>query len=237
MKQDRALPNINNHKRLAAYLSLLLLCPSRRCRSNPKHRIRLSLKEYPPQDPPGGVELPSNPLLNVVPLSLEAALEWTLSCNPDLVALRQNINVSADALEVARRFPTSLNPTVSVDVRPWVFERGADQNVDQIAPQISVSWMQPLEFGHRTAYRTSIAQAAYSQTTWTIFQNELLSMVQTYRLHQMGIYRHEKYRIAVELAEFNQRLVQALTRQMQANQISAADVVLAEVETKQRSSM
>jgi outer membrane protein, heavy metal efflux system len=186
----------------------------------------------PMPGPIGGNEQPSDPTANVTPLTLQAALEWTLSCNPDLVALRQNLNVSADALEVARQFPTSLNPTVSVDVRPWVFERNTSGNVERIPDAISLSWMQPIEFGHRTAYRTSIAYAAYSQTSWTILQNELMALVQTYRLHQTGVYRHEKYRIAVELADFNQRLLQALKRQLQANQIPAADFVLAEVENQ-----
>ena len=92
--------------------------------------------------------------------------------------------------------------------------------------------MQPIEFGHRIAIRTSIASAAYSQTRWTILQNELMALVQTYRLHQGAVYRREKYRIAVELADFNQRLLEALKRQLQANQIPASDVVLAEVENQ-----
>jgi len=198
----------------------------------PKTTAPVTIEVTPAPNPMGGNDRPPDPPASVIPLTLQAALEWTLSCNPDLVAIRQNLNVSADALEVARRFPTSLNPTVSLDVRPWVFERAADQSIDQLATLVSVSWMQPLEFGHRTALRTSIARAEYSQTRWSILQNELLALVQTYRLHQAGVYRHEKYRIAVELADFNQRLLQALKRQMQANQISAADVVLAEVENQ-----
>ena len=122
----------------------------------------------PVPSPVRGGEPPPGPPARFIPLTLQSALEWTLSCNPDLVAIRQNLNVSADALAVARQFPTSLNPTVSVDLRPWVFERGTDQKIDQLATQVSVSWMQPIEFGHRTAYRTSIASAAYSQTRWTI---------------------------------------------------------------------
>ncbi len=175
---------------------------------------------------------PPLPPADLTPLNLETALEWTLSCNPDLITIRQNLNVSADAVAVARRFPTSLNPTVSVTLQPWVFERGVDQSVNQLATLVYVSWMQPLEFGHRTAIRTSIATAAYSQTRWTILQNELMALVQTYRLHQGGVYRREKYGIAVELADFNQRLLEALKRQMQANQIPASDVVLAEVENQ-----
>jgi outer membrane protein, heavy metal efflux system len=167
-----------------------------------------------------------------IALTLETALDWTLHCNPDLVIIRKNLDVSAEAVAVARRFPTSLNPTVSLDVRPWVFERNSAGSIDQLATLVSVAWMQPIEFGHRVAIRTSIAYAAYSQTSWTILQNELLAMVQTYRLHQGAVYRREKYRIAVELAEFNERLLAVLRRQLEANLIPAADVVLAEVENQ-----
>ena len=190
------------------------------------------VEPIPSPQPMGGDAQPPLPPANLTPLNLETALEWTLSCNPDLVTIRQNLNVSADAVAVARRFPTSLNPTVSVTLQPWVFERGVDQSINQLATLVSISWMQPIEFGHRNAIRTSIASAAYSQTRWTILQNELMALVQTYRLHQGGVYRREKHRIAVELADFNQRLLEVLKRQLQANQIPAADVVLAEVENQ-----
>ena len=168
----------------------------------------------------------------VTPLTLEAALDWTLHCNPDLVTIRKNLDVSAEAVAVARRFPTSLNPTVALDVRPWVFERNSVGSIDQLATVVNLTWMQPIEFGHRVAIRTSIASAAYSQTSWTILQTELMALVQTYRLHQGAVYRREKYRIDVELAEFNERLLAVLRRQLEANLISAADVVLAEVENQ-----
>jgi len=40
-------------------------------------------------------------------LSLSDTLQRTLSSNPELVARRKNLQVSAEAVEVARRFPTS----------------------------------------------------------------------------------------------------------------------------------
>jgi outer membrane protein, heavy metal efflux system len=176
----------------------------------------------------GGAALPET----AAPLSLQTALEWTLSANPDLIALRQNFRVSNDALAVARSFPMSLNPTVSLTLQPWTFERMPGQGVEQLATLFSVSWQQPIEIGHRTEYRTAIAQASFSQTRWNILQAELLAMVQTYRLHQAAAYRYRKYSIATRLAEFNERLLQALERQLQANRVSAADVVLAKVENQ-----
>ena len=77
-----------------------------------------------------------------------------------------------------------------------------------------------------------MAQAAFSQTQWNLLQSELAAVVQTYRLHQTASYRREKLRIAGQLAEFNGKLVQTLGRQQEANQATAADVALAEVESQ-----
>ncbi len=53
-------------------------------------------------------------------ISLQAALYGAITSNPDLVTLRQGnaIAASAEAVEVARHFPTTLNPTVWIDYRP-----------------------------------------------------------------------------------------------------------------------
>jgi cobalt-zinc-cadmium efflux system outer membrane protein len=58
----------------------------------------------------------------------------------------------------------------------------------------------------------------------------LLALVQTYRLFETAAYRRERLRVATELAEFNDKLFQALKRRLEVNPASAADVALAEVE-------
>jgi len=174
--------------------------------------------------------LPAAPLRT--PLDLETALQWTLSSNPDLVALRQNLCVSAAAVAVARQFPMSLNPTVSIDLQPWTFEHNTGQGSRRLDTLVSVSWMQPIEFGHRISHRTAIAQAVYSQTQWNILQAVLLALVQTYKLHQTATYRREKLGVARQLAEFNVQLLQTVRRQMEAGQVAPPDLVLAEVENQ-----
>lgn len=165
-------------------------------------------------------------------LDLETALRWTLSSNPDLVALRQNLHVSAAAVAVARRFPMSLNPSVSIDARPWTFERNIGQGARPLETDVTVSWLQPIEFGNRTAHRLSIAEATYNQTQWNILQAELLALVQTFRVHQTALYRQEKLGVARRLAEFNVQLFQTVRRQMDAGQAPVTDLVLAEVENQ-----
>jgi cobalt-zinc-cadmium efflux system outer membrane protein len=61
-------------------------------------------------------------------------------------------------------------------------------------------------------------------------QAELLALVQTYRAYHTAVYRRDKLEVAQELAKLNSQLVQALRRQLEANQVPAADVLLTEVE-------
>lgn len=184
-----------------------------------------------PSDLPGGS------------LTLEAALYGAITRNPDLVALRQGNAASAEAVEVARRFPTTLNPTLWVDVRPLAYERVPGQtlaNGNRLGPRLDqkdalmyFSLRQPIELGHQTTHRYNIARAAYSQQQWTVVQAELTAIVQTYRLFQTAAYRREKLRVSIQLAEFNDRLVETLTRRLEAaNQVQAADVALARVEAE-----
>ena len=165
-------------------------------------------------------------------VDLATALEWTLWRNPDLVAQRQNIEVSAEVLAVARHFPTSLNPTVSLDLRPWVLEPLPGGGANHLQSFVDVTWSQPIELGHRTSLRTSVAEASYSQTRFTVLQAELAALIRTYRLHQAALYRREKLAVARQLAEFNARLLEILQRQVEAIRATPADLVLARVESQ-----
>ncbi len=213
--------NSTDRSRNAASIVYCLSWPCwRPCRLPPRRRFPLRT-------------FPSNLALALVPqIDLETALQWTLQSNPNLVATRQNLNVSAEAVAVAKYFPTSLNPSISVTYTPWVFERQPDGSIADLDRSVSVTWAQPIELGHRQAYRQQMARASYSQTQWTFLQAELAALIQTYRLHQTALYRREKASVAQDLNNFSMRLVETLRRQAEANQATAADVVLAEVENQ-----
>ncbi len=177
------------------------------------------------------------------PLALEAALYGAITSNPDLVALRQGNAASAEAVEVARQFPVTLNPTLWVDIRPLVYERVPRVNfpngtsippkLDQKDALMYFSLRQPIEMGNQTTHRFHIAKAAYDQQQWNVLQAEITALVQTYRMFQTAAYRREKLRVAIQLSEFNDRLVQTLKKRLEApNQVLAADVALAEVEAE-----
>jgi cobalt-zinc-cadmium efflux system outer membrane protein len=86
--------------------------------------------------------------------------------------------------------------------------------------------------GHQTTHRFDIARSAYEQQKWTVVQAELLALVQTYRFFETAAYRRERLKVAKELADFNERLLSTLEHRLEANQVPAADVVLARVETR-----
>jgi cobalt-zinc-cadmium efflux system outer membrane protein len=197
--------------------------------------------------------LPPSPLMTRTmvggqPIAMQAALYGAITSNPDLVTLREGnvLAASAEAVEVARNFPVTLNPTLWIDYRPitlvpnGTFGTGAGRHQSAGGNNfyhfgqdyIYVSLRQPVELGHQTTHRYRIAQAAYDQQKWVIVQAELTALVQTYRFFQTAAYRREKFRLAQELADFNDRLQETLQRRMEANQVQAADVALGRVESR-----
>jgi len=176
------------------------------------------------------------------------ALYGALTSNPDLVTLRQGnaLPASAEAVEVARHFPTTLNPTLWMDYRPITLVPNGTFGTTSPGGRAGggsgfyhfgqdyfyISLRQPIELGHQTTHRYHIAQAAYDQQRWIVIQAELTALVQTYRFFQTAAYRREKYRLAQQLADFNDHLLQSLQRRMEASQVLAADVALARVESR-----
>ena len=176
-------------------------------------------------------------------VTLQAALYGTLTSNPDLATLRLGsaTTPSPEAVEVARHFPTTLNPTLWCDLRPITLippspfggggrNSGGYYKFGQFYFYLSLR--QPIELGHQTTHRYNIAKAALDQQHWTVVQAELLALVQAYRFFETAAYRRERLRVASELADFNDRLLKILERRLEANQTPAADVVLAKVENQ-----
>jgi cobalt-zinc-cadmium efflux system outer membrane protein len=199
---------------------------------------------FTPPTPTGAVPNAVTPSVGAQSISLQAALYGTLTSNPDLATLRLGnpTTPSAEAVEVARHFPTTLNPTFWVDLRPIVLIPPEPFGGPAAGPRHSfyrfgqfffyLSLRQPVELGHQTTHRYHIAKAAFEQQQWTVLQAELLALVQTYRFFETAAYRRERFKVARELADFNERLLNTLERRLEANQVPAADVVLARVESR-----
>jgi cobalt-zinc-cadmium efflux system outer membrane protein len=181
-------------------------------------------------------------------ISLQQALTGALTSNPDLVALRTGnpSAASAEAVEVARRFPVTLNPTVFIDYRPitliprGTFGTGSPAGSSSTTGSfyhngqgyLLVALRQPVEWGHQTTHRYNIAKASHTALQWQIVQAELTALVQTYRFFQTAAYRREKLRVAEQLATFNENLLETLDARLKANPKLAPDLPLARVEAR-----
>ena len=129
----------------------------------------------PATEPPMG----SENLLGGQSIGLQTALYGALLNNPTLAGVRNNATApTPESVEVARRFPTALNPTLWIDYRPITliprdpFTANGSNN-----PQgpyyhwgqqyIYVSLRQPLELGHQTTHRYHIARRPSTSTSGT----------------------------------------------------------------------
>ncbi len=218
--------------------------PLRRTQNGPQDSQPFGMNMAPPIPPASVPREAASPSVGSQSVSLQAALFGTLTSNPDLATLRLGspTTPSAEAVEVARHFPTTLNPTLWCDLRPITLIPqnpfgGGGQKTNTGYYHFGqfyfyLSLRQPIELGHQTTHRYHIAQAAFDQQRWTVVQAELLALVQAYRFFETAAYRRERLKVATELADFNERLLQTLERRLRANQILAADVVLARVENQ-----
>src|SRR5262249_54862493 len=123
-----------------------------------------------------------------------------------------------EAVEVARRVPVTLNPTLWGDFPPITLippDNFVSSGARHTGPfyhfgQVFwyISYRQPIELGHQTTHRYNIARAALNQQNWNIMQLEMTTLVQTFRFFETAAYRREKLRLARELADFNDHLLQ-----------------------------
>jgi len=234
--QDAADVPAHRHSYLAHGLPInrFALGENRDSETSPRSAVLRATAEeevvVPPEPTDGPMPLDAEtPPDAAAPMSLEEALATALTSNPDLVALRGGIPASAEAVNVARYFPTAINPTFAAEIRPIIREQPSPDATDPVTSMIFVL-EQPIEFGHRRRLRTVIAEAAYSQTYWNVVQSEIQTLVQTYQAFQTAAYRRDKLQLARELAKFNDDLHASLQRRFDANQVSAAELALAEIE-------
>lgn len=165
-------------------------------------------------------------------LTLEGALASGLVQNPDLLAMRGQVNVSEAAVGVARTYP--WNPFVQAQY----FPNGtpflpAPPGLAAGQSNFYVWAMQRFELAHQRRFRTQGALAGLSQVQWNIYQAELLNVSQSMRLYFAALYQKELHDLVVETAELNERLLDVVERRYKANLAKAADVTTARIAARQ----
>ena len=178
------------------------------------------------------------------PLSLQMALYRTLTCNPDLNLLRLGnpTTPSAESVEVARHFPTTLNPTLWIDYRPMILiplepfggpggaaqqgplSMGATVHLPVPPPTDRAGTSDDAPPSYRPGGLRSAAAGPSSRPSSWRWSRPTAS----FRRLSTG----EKFKIAKDLAEFNEKILTSLRNRLEANLVLPADVILARVESR-----
>jgi outer membrane protein TolC len=159
-------------------------------------------------------------------LSLDDAIETALKQNADLVALRQAEGVSEAALGVAQTYPFN----------PWVQVRATPYQRDIFGSSGStfhyVLLQQNLQLAHQQQFREDVACSQLNQVRWNIHNFELLNAAQTTRLYLTALYQRGIRDLTRSSAELNQQLLRISESQLEAEQITGADVAIVRIDAR-----
>jgi len=159
-------------------------------------------------------------------LSLDDAIETALNQNPDLAAIRQTEGVSEAALGVAQTYP--FNPWVQVRTTPY--QRTTDGGTGSTFHYVLLQ--QNVQLAHQQQFREDVACSQLNQVRWNIHNFELLNVAQTARLYLTALYQRGIRDLARSNAELNQQLLQISERQLDAGQITSADVAIVRIDAR-----
>ena len=158
-------------------------------------------------------------------LSLSQMCELAISNNPDLITLRQSERVSRAAQGVAETYP--FNPFVQVQATP--FQDPGNGGPNRMYHYVLL--MQTIQLAHQQDFREQGAKGVLNSTRWNIHQAELLALAQAQRLYFTALYLHGVDELAETSHENNLQLLEILENQLNAGEVTAADVAIVRVDT------
>ncbi|HZT81542.1 MAG TPA: TolC family protein [Gemmataceae bacterium] len=154
--------------------------------------------------------------------TLEAAVLWALRHNPDLAAVRQQHNIAAAAVVIARTYP--FNPVA----QSFVLGDNGPASSGVTNHVFNEHTMRlDLELRHQGQYRRQMAQAALSRTDWEIANQELLLAVRVARAFAAFVYRRDKLRLVDEGIRLQDETAAQVAKLVEQGRLPAAELLLA----------
>ena len=146
--------------------------------------------------------------------------------NPDLIALRQTERVGAATCGVASTYP--FNPLVQVQATP--LQELAGSGPGTTAHYVLL--MQRIQLAHQQQHREDAALSSLNSIRWNIHQAELQAVSLTAQLYFTVLYQRGLLEVARASQSNNQQLLEAIDKQFEAGDASAADVATVRVDTR-----
>ena len=119
-------------------------------------------------------------------LSIEASVQYALTKNPQLIAIREEHGIAAAAVVIAKTYP--FNPVYQASYQEAHGPAGSVDNPFVQQHQVTLE----VELFHQRAYRQQAAFAALSRTDWEIAAQELMFAVNAIRAFDGFLYRRDK---------------------------------------------
>jgi outer membrane protein TolC len=157
-------------------------------------------------------------------LSLEATLQYALTQNPQLAAIRQQHGVAAAGVVIAKTYP--FNPIYQANL---LYAKGADVPVDNAffnGHQVTLE----VQLFQQQKFRQQQAFAALTRTDWEIAAQELAVAVNAIRAFDAYLFRKGKLAVSEEFLRLNQKSVEQVRELVEQGKLKSGDLIVARAE-------
>ncbi len=157
-------------------------------------------------------------------LSLEATLQYALSRNPQLTAIRQKHGVATAGVVIAKTYP--FNPIYQ---GTFLHAKGAAAPVENSffnSHEITLE----VQLFHQQRFRQQQAFAALTRTDWEIATQELTFAVNAIRAYDAYLYRKGKLAVSEEFLRLNQKSVEQVKELVEQGKLKSGDLIVARAE-------
>jgi cobalt-zinc-cadmium efflux system outer membrane protein len=158
-------------------------------------------------------------------LSRDAAVQWALLHNPELIALRQQHGIAAAGVVIARTFP--YNPLLESRVQNASGPNEA--GITNRTPTEQLLFF-TLELWGQGRIRPQVARATLSRTDWEIAYQEQLLGVRVLRAFRGLLYRQEKLKLSQDFVRLNEDAARQVQAAVELGTLRPADLILVRTE-------
>lgn len=168
--------------------------------------------------------LPQPAVSTVEQLTLDSTIQYALTRNPQLAAIREQHGIAAAGVVIARTYP--FNPIYQGTL---LHAKGAATPVENSffnGHQITLE----VQLFHQQRFRQQQAFAMLTRTDWEIATQELTFSVNAIRAFDAYLYRRGKLEVSEEFLRLNQKSVEQVKQLVEQGKLKSGDLIVARAE-------
>lgn len=169
--------------------------------------------------------LPQPRVMAVDQLTLDATIQYALTRNPQLAAIREQHGIAAAGVVIAKTYP--FNPIYQANL---LHAKGPDQAVVENPFLNSHQITLEVQLFHQQKFRQQQAFAMLTRTDWEIAAQELTFSVNAIRAFDAYLYRRGKLEVSEEFLRLNQKSVEQVKQLVEQGKLKSGDLIVARAE-------